>query len=508
MVSVLFDARVLHARGGELAILGYLGDVGAIAVVIVAATLALAGAQIRSALRDAHAHASERPWLAVGVHFASYALFLGLSARVLAPVDEQLGQLEVLAWLAAAAAVAVSWLPVLLPWRALRAAAPQLATALLLGVFVGVVTWVWGQLSMRAWGLVAPTTVSMVVSLLHWMAPEVVSDPSQAIVGTPSFQVIVSPVCSGLEGVGLMTALLGSYVALERRALRVGRALALIPLAVIASFLTNALRIALLVMVGTHVSPEIALGGFHSKAGWLFFCVLSFAFIAVLRSVPFFRREAAADAPQEPILKSVAAPYLVPMLAIMATALLTGLWSDGFDRLYAVRVTVGAAVLWLYRERYSPSAQGALGAVAIGAVVFGVWLVLATGSDGAIVRDGLANLSSLEAGMWIVARAIGSAIIVPIAEELAFRGYVLRRLVSAEIETVDVRKVHPMAWVISSLAFGLLHTDWIAGVIAGLLFAYAQQRRGRLSDAIVAHATANVLLLGDAWIRGQLQWLA
>jgi CAAX prenyl protease-like protein len=50
------------------------------------------------------------------------------------------------------------------------------------------------------------------------------------------------------------------------------------------------------------------------------------------------------------------------------------------------------------------------------------------------------------------------------------------------------------SFIISSVAFGALHQSWIAGVIAGGLFAIAIYYRGRLADAITAHATANALL--------------
>ena len=49
-------------------------------------------------------------------------------------------------------------------------------------------------------------------------------------------------------------------------------------------------------------------------------------------------------------------------------------------------------------------------------------------------------------------------------------------------------------FLVSSLAFGLLHQRWLAGVLAGMAFAIAQQRNGRLNDAVSAHALANLLI--------------
>lgn len=81
---------------------------------------------------------------------------------------------------------------------------------------------------------------------------------------------------------------------------------------------------------------------------------------------------------------------------------------------------------------------------------------------------------------------------VPIAEELAFRP--LRKFVSSDFETVSPREFTWLALIASSILFGALHQQWLAGTIAGLLFAYAFYRGGRLSEAIYAHATANALL--------------
>jgi CAAX prenyl protease-like protein len=93
-------------------------------------------------------------------------------------------------------------------------------------------------------------------------------------------------------------------------------------------------------------------------------------------------------------------------------------------------------------------------------------------------------------------------IVVPLVEELAFRGYLLRRLVSPDFTSVPFVKFTWLSLMGSSLAYGLLHERWLAGVLAGLLFAFAQYRRGRLTDAVLAHAVTNLLLAVYA-IEGQ-----
>lgn len=98
---------------------------------------------------------------------------------------------------------------------------------------------------------------------------------------------------------------------------------------------------------------------------------------------------------------------------------------------------------------------------------------------------------------WIVFRTLSAIVTVPIAEELAFRGFLLRRFISPDFEALPLRTFTWLGLGISSIAFGLLHGNlWTAGVLAGLLYAWALVRRGRIGEAVVAHATTNPLLAG------------
>jgi CAAX prenyl protease-like protein len=94
---------------------------------------------------------------------------------------------------------------------------------------------------------------------------------------------------------------------------------------------------------------------------------------------------------------------------------------------------------------------------------------------------------------------------VPIAEELAFRGFLLRRIVSSDFESIDPRRVTAIAIAASSLAFGVMHGDrWLAGAIAGAAYAIAYRYRARIGDAVIAHAVTNALLA--AWVISRGAW--
>ena len=93
-------------------------------------------------------------------------------------------------------------------------------------------------------------------------------------------------------------------------------------------------------------------------------------------------------------------------------------------------------------------------------------------------------------------RCLGAAVMVPIAEELAFRGYLINRL-GAWSESFNLQidpRLLPLA--LSTILFGLLHSAWMAGMLAGLVYGLVRYHRDSVTDAIIAHAITNALLSG------------
>ena len=170
--------------------------------------------------------------------------------------------------------------------------------------------------------------------------------------------------------------------------------------------------------------------------------------------------------------------------------------------LYAVRVPAAAAALLYFRRRYAALDWRVtwLGPMA-GAAVFAVWIGLdlslsALGHPAADVAPTplAASSAALRAG-WIALRITSAVLTVPIAEELAFRAFLIRRLTSADFDTLPLTHFTWPALLVSSLAFGLLHGRlWLPGTLAGLAYAFVMLRRGRIGEAVVAHATTNALL--------------
>ncbi|MET0384564.1 MAG: exosortase E/protease, VPEID-CTERM system [Polyangiales bacterium] len=509
-ISAYFDAKPLLAAAGSARGLGYLGFLAPAFVVIATVTYILSGRVLRTELaqvvRAAPVFGPARR-LALLVNLASFALLWLQTARMFPPATPagalpSLGTL--LAFVFAAAVSALAMLYALVPLDALRRVAPSALHALGLGAGAGLLAWAAGLASEQLWQHLQTATLYSVLALMLPFSDQIVFGPEEAVIGTEDFLVQVAPECSGVEGIGLITVVMAAYLVSARARLRFPRALWLLPFSIALVFIGNAARIALLIAVGVHGSPEVALSGFHSKAGWLFFCAIALSLIAAVQRGDWFARERAqrtASAADSGSWNPVTT-YLAPLLALIATSLVTGLFSTGFDRLYGLRIV--AVLLALYSQRRHlphPSWPPSWHAPAIGLAVFALWWWLVprpAAEHVAALRASIAELGPVWAGVWLALRALGSAITVPIAEELAFRGFLLRRLISSDFSTVDRRRLTPLAVVGSSLAFAALHPGaWVAAGLAGVAYALAQRARGRTGDAIIAHAVTNACIAAD-----------
>jgi membrane protease YdiL (CAAX protease family) len=61
-----------------------------------------------------------------------------------------------------------------------------------------------------------------------------------------------------------------------------------------------------------------------------------------------------------------------------------------------------------------------------------------------------------------------------------------------------------LALLVSSLAFGAMHQSFALGAVAGLAFGALRAWRGRVGDAVVAHAAANAAVAVAATAFSQL----
>jgi len=498
-LTISFDTKTLDRIPGEWArVIGWTPHLLRLSIAVAGVTLLVAGKKLWSVLERNASLNPRWPYLLSG-HLVAAALFARVTAIVMSPAFPTTPHQGTwaLGWLLAGVLTLVMWALTMWPPSVWFEAANESRWGLLWGGVIGTAAWASGFVTEEFWRPLAGYTFTVVRWMVGLIYTKTFADPARLEVGTPTFSVGITPQCSGYEGIGLIVAFLGVYLWLARKTLRFPNALILLPIGAIAVWILNSVRIATLIVIGTSGWPQIALGGFHSQAGWLAFNAVGLGLVAITIRGRYFAttpvREEAVSGEPDPT-----AAYLGPFLAIVAASMITGAMSAGFDWLYPVRVIAAAAVLWTCRHRYTSMRWSwSWPSIAIGAVTFIIWLALMpAGSD---TKAGwpatLGAINPVWAGIWLAIRVLGYVVTVPLAEELAFRGFALARLQRVDFENAagDFAWV---PWIVSSVLFGAMHGSmWLAGSIAGLLFGLALFRRRSLGDAVQAHATTNLLLV-------------
>lgn len=377
-------------------------------------------------------------------------------------------------WLQAARALGKIWL---------YSAAAALAASLLI------------PLSQGLWWSTTAATYYLVSFILQPILQGLSVNPATRVIGTQSFSVEILDYCSGVEGMTLILIFTIAWLWYLRKEYLFPRALLLIPLGMTLMFALNAVRIAVLVLIGNAGYPEVAEYGFHSQAGWI-------AFNAVAVGIAFWAQRSRWLTGSAVSLESAQSDnptslFLMPLLAILAAGMISHALSGRFEWFYPLRVFACVAVLVIFRRRLAAldwrfSWRGPL----LGVAVFFVWQIgvhFLMSSDG--MPEPLAAASpSLRCG-WIVFRVLGSVLTVPLAEELAYRGFLMRRVQSHDFDSLPFERVGWLSVILSAALFGAAHGAlWPPGVLAGLAYGWIVKRQGQLGEAVTAHMTTNLLV--------------
>jgi exosortase E/protease (VPEID-CTERM system) len=393
----------------------------------------------------------------------------------------------------------------------------------------GIVAWVLRTPAQSLWihssstniyllQIVSFRAVKFIVGLL---LPNLIVQSGPFILGTPRFTVSIGAPCSGIEGLGLVLVFTSVWLWFFRKENRFPHALLLIPCALVCVFVLNIVRIAALILIGNAGAPEVAIVGFHSQAGWIAFTLVALGFSMATQRLSWVRKAPVSESHDEqttatrsyandaaPGESPATAAYLLPFLAILGASFISKSASGYFEWLYPLRFICAAIALWLFRsELRKLDWRFGWAAPITGAAIFLLWIAPEAWTHAANSTLGTA-LAALPIGSrltWIAFRVVAAVITVPIAEELAFRGYLARRIQSRSFEQAPFTRLSLIAIGISSVAFGLMHGQhWLAGIVAGLAFALVLRSRGRMGDAVVAHGVANLLLA--AWVLFRGDW--
>jgi CAAX prenyl protease-like protein len=210
------------------------------------------------------------------------------------------------------------------------------------------------------------------------------------------------------------------------------------------------------------------------------------------------------------------APFVAFMLLLAARAWTPEDNTLGLDPrwIYGVTVVVVGALLgwwWRdYRELARPAWPGGAevaGSVVVGLAVFAAWIHLDASwmviGEPAAAFVPLTDRGELDWAL-IAVRWCGAALLVPVMEELFWRGWLMRWLERPSFESVPPQRVGLRAIVLSTVFFVMVHNLWLAAFVAGLAYAALYVRTGKLWTAVIAHAVTNGAL--GVWVVATGNW--
>lgn len=219
------------------------------------------------------------------------------------------------------------------------------------------------------------------------------------------------------------------------------------------------------------------------------------------------------SAPADPELRRHAPPYVVPFAIFMAGLLVTELlaWLGGENApfllreskywVYPLQTLLCAAALIFYWRRYDFGPQRVLLlAAGIGVAVFAIWI-----SPQALLgfpprTDGFnpAVFADDPALYWgtVLARFLRLVIIVPLVEEIFWRGFLQRFLVDERFTAVPFGKYTHLSFWAVVVAFTMAHhqADWPAAFLTGAIYGWVAIKTKSLLACVLAHAVTNLLL--------------
>jgi len=214
--------------------------------------------------------------------------------------------------------------------------------------------------------------------------------------------------------------------------------------------------------------------------------------------------------------------YVAPFVAffvLMSAERIASLPASWF---YPLRFcAVLAVILAVSRGALALRPSAPWGSVAMGIAVFAIWIapdllfgpgyrhlpVFENSITGFAVSSAPGEIRHSVA--FIVVRTLGCSALVPILEELFWRGWLMRWVIAHDFQTVKIGAYTPFAFWAVALLFASEHGPyWEVGLVAGVAYNWWCIRTKNLADCILAHAVTNGLLSAYVLYSGQWQyWL-
>jgi uncharacterized protein len=212
---------------------------------------------------------------------------------------------------------------------------------------------------------------------------------------------------------------------------------------------------------------------------------------------------------------SCIAPFVAPFLAFMLFLVSAdSAFPDLHYVLYPFKALLTAGVIaWYWRQLPALRPASPLLSVIVGVIGVVLWVGLDPWSNRLdnllaepfqrvaapdpvpVGRNPFQLYPAPEAWVLFGLRLAGIALVVPVMEELFWRGFLMRWLIKEDFESIPIGTYQPFSFWVTTACFASVHgPEWPLGVIVGILYGAWFVRTKSLGSIMVAHGTTNFLL--------------
>jgi CAAX prenyl protease-like protein len=204
--------------------------------------------------------------------------------------------------------------------------------------------------------------------------------------------------------------------------------------------------------------------------------------------------------------------YILPFASYLVFTQIATWSRELYPWLYATAVVISAGVTVACVRRWPPVTPhwNVWAGILVGIVGIVLWIVLFHLDGERYLREVLPGWLAPQArlgfnpnveiadtfGRWtfVAVRLVGLAVVVPVVEELFWRGFLARWLLGADWQRQPFGRFTIASFLIVTGLFTATHAEWLAAAVYCALLNLLLRYTGDLWNCIVAHAVSNLLL--------------
>lgn len=209
-------------------------------------------------------------------------------------------------------------------------------------------------------------------------------------------------------------------------------------------------------------------------------------------------------------------PFAVFMLLLVAAPYVP--FGQPWESVFRVAVIGIALVVFSGPIIRTFRIKHALGSVALGLAVCAMWVapdllfpgwrshwIFQNGITGTITNS--IDASDLADPLVVTLRIVRAALLVPILEELFWRGWLPRWIVNPDWQKVELGRYTTLAFIATALLFATEHGPyWEVGLLCGLIYNWWFWKTKSLGDIVLVHAVTNAALSAFVFATGKYEY--